>query len=92
MIQLVNKQSENGVNDEKINIKAIDNIDNINHSTLCEKRKYDEVEKETENINNLTLIDGMSIPQNKNKKCKVAITEEKRLKLEKEKVYNILLI
>lgn len=89
MIQLVNKQSGNGVNDDKINIKS---FDNINHSILCEKRKYDEVEKETENINDLTLLDGMSIPQNKNKKCKVALTEEKRLKLEKEKVYNILLI
>ncbi|XP_033197631.1 DExD-box helicase 52 [Bombus vancouverensis nearcticus] len=81
--QLVNKQSGNGVNDDKINIKA---FDNINHSILCEKRKYDEVEKETENINDLTLLDGMSIPQNKNKKCKVALTEEKRLKLEKEKI------
>ena len=81
--QLVNKQSENGDNDDKMNIKA---FDNINHSTLCEKRKYDEVEKETENINDLILLDGMSIPQNKNKKCKVALTEEKRLKLEKEKI------
>lgn len=38
------------------------------------------------------LLEGMPVAKNQNKKCKVPLTEEKRLKLEKEKVLNVLLI
>ncbi|XP_076302286.1 putative ATP-dependent RNA helicase DDX52 [Lasioglossum baleicum] len=79
--QLVGKQPEN-IRNEK-NIKAFDNISN---SSLHKKRKHDEVEKETENAYELTLLDGMTISKNWNKKSKISLTQEKRLKLEQEKI------
>ncbi|CAK9802489.1 Probable ATP-dependent RNA helicase DDX52 [Anthophora plagiata] len=86
--QLVKKQPENTLNNEE---KGIETFDNTSHSTLCKKRKRDEVAEETENINELVLLNGMSIPKNgkniNNKKYKeVSLTENKRLKLEQEKI------
>ncbi|CAK9798331.1 Probable ATP-dependent RNA helicase DDX52 [Anthophora quadrimaculata] len=85
--QLVKKQPENTFNNE---VKDIKTFDNTSYSTLCKKRKRDEVAKEAENINELILLNGMSIPKNGkniNKKYKeVSLTEDKQLKLEQEKI------
>lgn len=81
-VQLIKKQPKNVITDEKI--KTFDDI----NLTICKKRKYDDIEEKTENINELMLIDGMSVSKNQNKKCKVSLTEEKQLKLAQEKVLN----
>ncbi|KOC61471.1 putative ATP-dependent RNA helicase DDX52 [Habropoda laboriosa] len=85
--QLVKKQPGNILNNEE---KCIKTFDNINYSTLRKKRKHDEIEKETENINELILLNDMSISKNRNnikKKYKeTSLTEDKLLKLEREKI------
>ncbi|PBC26216.1 ATP-dependent RNA helicase [Apis cerana cerana] len=80
--QLIKKQSENVISDKKI----IKTFDDRNYSAICKKRKYDDIKEETENINELMLINGMSVSKNQNKKCKVSLTEEKQLKLAQEKI------
>ncbi|KOX78487.1 putative ATP-dependent RNA helicase DDX52 [Melipona quadrifasciata] len=80
--QLVNRQPENELNDKKLDTEV---FNSINHSTLREKRKHDDIEKETNNVNEPILLEGMPVSKNQNKRCKVSLTEEKRLKLEKEK-------
>ncbi|OAD59569.1 putative ATP-dependent RNA helicase DDX52 [Eufriesea mexicana] len=74
--QLVGKQPENIQNEKN----------SISNSSLCKKRKHDEIEKETKNTYELTLLNGMTIPKNWNKKSKISLTEEKQLKLEQEKI------
>lgn len=69
--QLVKKQSE----PELDNKKVPDAIDSVSTT----KRKHDEVEDE------FVFLHGMSTSQNKNKRCN-SMTEEKRTKLEQEKV------
>lgn len=61
------------------------------------KRKHDEVDKDAGNTNDeLVLLDGISVPKSgsrkKSKKDKDSFSEEKRLKLEQEKVLNGLLL
>lgn len=85
LVQLIKKQSENVISDKKI----IKTFDDRNYSAICKKRKYDDIKEETENINELMLINGMSVSKNQNKKCKVSLTEEKQLKLAQEKVLNV---
>ncbi|XP_043784797.1 probable ATP-dependent RNA helicase DDX52, partial [Apis laboriosa] len=80
--QLIKKQPENVISDKKI----IKTFDDINYSAICKKRKYNDIEEKTENINELMLINGMSVSKNQNKKCKVSLTEEKQLKLTQEKI------
>lgn len=81
--QLLNRQPENEHNDKKLDTEF---FNSINHSTLREKRKHDDIEKETDNVNEPILLEGMPLSKNQNKRCKVSLTEEKRLKLEKEKI------
>lgn len=53
------------------------------------KRKHSETDNNNEIVNTLTLVNGISIPidkTNKKEKKKKIMTEEKILKLEKEKV------
>ncbi|CAL7933626.1 unnamed protein product [Xylocopa violacea] len=80
--QLVTKH-ENVLNNEETSIQS---FNNTNCSTLCKKRKHEEIDKETENNNKFILVDGMSAFENRKKECKVSMTEEKRLKLEQEKM------
>ncbi|XP_043248866.1 probable ATP-dependent RNA helicase DDX52 isoform X2 [Colletes gigas] len=57
---------------------------------LPAKRKYDEINEETENTNRLILLDGISVPKDgskiKSKKAKESLNEEKQLKLKQEKI------
>ncbi|XP_076622408.1 DExD-box helicase 52 isoform X2 [Colletes latitarsis] len=84
--QLVKKQTENGFQHKK----KTNTSDNVNSLILPAKRKYDEINKETENTNRLILLDGISVPKDgskiKSKKSKESLNEEKQLKLKQEKI------
>lgn len=70
--------------------------DSISFLTSSRKRKHDEDDKEVESTDELILLDGISVPKDgskiKSKKRKESLSEEKLLKLKKEKVLNILLL
>ena len=85
--QLSKKQTENVLGNEEETAPC----GVTNSLTLPLKRKHDEVDNGAENTNDeLVLLDGISVPKSgsrkKSKKDKDSFSEEKRLKLEQEKI------
>ena len=85
--QLSKKQTENVLGNEEETVS----YSVTNSLTLPMKRKHDEVDNNDENTNDeLVLLDGISVPKSgsrkKSKKDKDSFSEEKRLKLEQEKI------
>ncbi|XP_076649186.1 DExD-box helicase 52 [Halictus rubicundus] len=85
--QLVKKKSESLTKPEETRIEVPNGSNDLSAST---KRKRDIADEEIENTNQLTLLDGITVCENGNKirskKYKEALSMEKQLKLEQEKV------
>ncbi|XP_076682477.1 DExD-box helicase 52 [Andrena cerasifolii] len=85
--QLSKKQTENVLGNEEETVSC----SVTNSLTLPMKRKHNEDDSNAENTNDeLVLLDGISVPtsgsRKKSKKDKDSFSEEKRLKLEQEKI------
>ena len=85
--QLSKKQTENVLGNEEETVSCTV----TNSLKLPIKRKHDDVDNNEENTNDeLVLLDGISVPKSgsrkKSKKDKDSFSEEKRLKLEQEKI------
>ncbi|XP_076248949.1 DExD-box helicase 52 isoform X2 [Calliopsis andreniformis] len=85
--QLAKKKTENTLENEGKNADISYSPDS---SSLPMKRKYNEVDEETENTDELILLNGISVPKDgskvKSKKRKESLTEDKLLKLQQEKI------
>ncbi|XP_033329020.2 DExD-box helicase 52 [Megalopta genalis] len=85
--QLVKKRSEDAVITEETHIE-IPNGENCLSTSI--KRKHDVIDNETENISQLVLLDGITVPGDgskiKSKKYKESLSTEKQLKLQQEAI------